>query len=749
MAQSDRQEADSDGPRIEEITVTAQRRSENLQTVPVSVQVVTSEVLSTRNINSLVSLTAEVPSIHIGYSGRTNELYIRGIGSGTNQSFDQAVGVFIDDIYHGRSRISSGTFLDLERVEVLKGPQSTFFGNNAIAGALNIVTRKPGDETEGSFRALYGQHGRYAVEAAAGTPISEKVGVRLAFIASGVDGWITNVLSNEKLPNENNLAGRLTLSYAASEAFDAVLKVETARNRSRPARQLIGCPQPAPFVASGQCATSIARGYPTGIENNLNAETSNGGYGNLDTTDVVLNMNLDIGGGNTLTSTTGYYTYDWSTLFPGLLDNGLNVLAPEEYEQFSQELRLTSDTGGKFEYMLGAYYQWSHLDSTQLQTNSFLNGTINAAPPFAALRPFLPLALKTNAQWRENNWSVFGTVSYELTESLKLTGGLRYSSVSKDFTWDTFFGQGVASSDQITALPANLQPLAGGLRLGTAGNLANSRKDTELQPSVRLQYDVVPGTMVYASYVHGFKAGGFNGFDLTANPLNYPYDPEKVDAYEVGIKARLLDRRLALNLAYSRSDYKNLQVASGLNSTGALQNVVRNAASARVDAVEFEARLAATRYLNIGLNIDYLKSRYLNYTAAPVTSLQQFRGQTLQDLSGKPTMFAPEWSGSLSIRQEVPVGASKLEFELTPRYSSGYFLTSTIDAGAYQDDYLRLDARITFTLPGDRLSFDIIGKNLTDETILLYAGTSPLTLGSYVATKEQPRNVAFQMRYSF
>ena len=156
-----------DGEQLTEIIVTAQKRAENIQTVPVSAQVVTGQALGQQNFNTLEQLTQTVPDVHVANSGSfSNDLYIRGIGSGSNSSFDQSVATFNDDIYHGRSRLSGATFLDLDRIEILKGPQSTFFGNNAIAGALNIISKKPGDSLEGSARLLYGQFGQYAGEGA-------------------------------------------------------------------------------------------------------------------------------------------------------------------------------------------------------------------------------------------------------------------------------------------------------------------------------------------------------------------------------------------------------------------------------------------------------------------------------------------------------------------------------------------------------------------------------------------------------
>ncbi len=178
----------SAGPALEEILVTAQRREENLQNVPVSAQVFVAHTLVENNFDSLGSLATVVPAVRVGPDGASNDLYIRGVGSGANESLDQSVGLFVDDIYHGRSRTTQASFLDLERVEVLKGPQSTFFGNNAIAGALNVVSKKPGDTFDVSARVLYGMFGQYLFEGAVGAPINDILSVRLAAIANGGPG---------------------------------------------------------------------------------------------------------------------------------------------------------------------------------------------------------------------------------------------------------------------------------------------------------------------------------------------------------------------------------------------------------------------------------------------------------------------------------------------------------------------------------------------------------------------------------
>src|ERR1700736_413741 len=219
-------------PRLEEIIVTAQKRVENLQSVPISAQVITGKALSEQNLNSLENLTQTVPGVNVttGGGSQGDTLVIRGVGYNSNAAvLEQSVATFEDDIYHGRSRMSYATFLDLDHIEFLKGPQSTFFGNNAIAGALNIVTKKPGDQFEGFSRALYGMHGQYAVEGAVTVPTDDKLSIRVAGIINGTDGWIRNLNTGKDAPRQDNKSGRLTVLFKPTGDLDAT--VESRRRR--------------------------------------------------------------------------------------------------------------------------------------------------------------------------------------------------------------------------------------------------------------------------------------------------------------------------------------------------------------------------------------------------------------------------------------------------------------------------------------------------------------------------------------
>lgn len=756
--------SESDQPVLEEITVTAQRRLERLQDVPVSVEVVNRDAIVQQNLNTLTSLADTVPSVHIvTNAGGASQLYIRGIGSGINQGFDQSAGMFIDDIYHGRSRMSSAAFLDLNRVEVLKGPQTTFFGNNAIAGAFNIVTEKPRNTFDAWTRALYGEYGQYALEGALGGPLTESIAVRAAATFNGSNGWIENINTGDDQPEENNVAGRLSFLFQPNDRLDATLKIEDGRNRNNSGLFLTvaNCPPPAPFVAAGFCNTALAAGVPTGADSDRNAESPNQ-KSDLDTFESVLTVNYQAGG-HSFTSVSGFYDYDYlqnldTDATPSAL---LHVQLPERYHQFSQELRMTSPTGGKFEYLGGIYYQKSRLAAPTDFSYFFLSGRLGGTP----LAPYLPLGQHIDFTQDENSYAVFGSVSWNATERLKLSTGLRSSWVEKRYDHNLFYGTASQDFGGIVPLPDAIATFPAALGLGTTGPLSGSRNDNALMPSAKIQYQVGPDAMAYVSYARGFKGGGFNAIDNSGAAANLPFEPEYVNAYELGLKSEWFARRLLLNLAVFQSDYTDLQVSTNnLNAAGTYVSLVKNAAESRSRGIELETRWAASEHLRLSANATYLDSKYLNYRNVALTQRQQLQyNQCLaqnplpnttcqplgkQDLSGRPTQFAPKWTGNLTGAYSIPLlGRYQLTTELSAYFSSSSYLHPTLDEDMRQDDYVRLDGRLTFG-PGDgRWAIDVIGKNLTDKTILAFITTQPTALGSNILQREQPRNVAAQFRY--
>jgi iron complex outermembrane receptor protein len=776
--------------RLEEIIVTAQKRTEKLQDVPISAQVIGSQTLAQQNFNALSDLSQTLPAVHIGDVGSSgagattkgvfaNDIYIRGIGSGENPSFDQSVAMFVDDIYHGRSRMSNGIFLDLDRIEVLKGPQSTFFGNNAIAGALNIVTRKPSNQFDAWGRLLYGEFGTYAAEGAVGGPISDTFGVRLAVTRNGMDeGWLRNVSIGQDGPRINNQAARLTAVYKPNEDLDGTLKLEGSEHRTAGAPgdlpgQWTHCPPPPPFAPSsaasgaifgqGGCTGAVALGVPIGLDNN--ETTGQPGQGNrLSTFENVLTVNYHLRD-QTLTSVSGFYNYHSSSQ---VSQSGLPLFLQdaddeESYHQFSQELRVASAIGGPIEYLAGIYFQTDRIAFNNFVTTAALDGPF-AATPYA---PFLPLGVNEQFTQGEHVYSIFGSLQWNVTNRLKLNAGLRGSSTHKDITslGQTGTGTGLYGGFvPLPATPAGAQAGAFATLLGLpTANSQDNYSDRALLPSAGVQYQVTPEAMLYLSYNKGFKSGGFDGLNAIYSPpfglANHMYGPEHVNAFELGLKSKWFDDRLLINLDVFRSDYKDLQVTAEayLQALTVYTPIVVNAASSRSQGVEFETQWAPTKELRLSANVTYLDSYYVNFPNAPAATLQKYCHDeqyvlpdcsvfpnpvpVFTDISGQPTNFAPKWSGSVIANYSLLLpGNYRFITELSPYLTSAYYTGTGNDPYARVAGYARLDGRLAFQTPDGRWGLDLIGKNLTNRIIV----TDPSLV---FESKQEPRNIAFQVRY--
>jgi iron complex outermembrane recepter protein len=755
---------------LEEIVVTAQKREERIQDVPISAQVIGGETLSRENHTSLEELAQTIPAVHISAGDYSDNLFIRGIGSGpSNPSYDQSVSVFIDDIYHGRSRMSQGIFLDLDRIEVLKGPQSTFFGNNAIAGALNIVTRKPGSEVEASGRVLYGQFGQYGAEAAVGGPLSDSSGARIAVIRSGdTTGWIENVNLDHKVPQVNNLAGRVTLNYRPVADLDATLKIEGSEHRTAGSyggqpSQWVNCPPAAPIAPgfSGVCSQALTRGLPVGLETDQTAGLP--GQGNrLSTFEDVLTVNYHLSGGVTLTSVSGFFNYHFSAAEDdGLLPVFVYKTAEpvEKYHQVSQELRIASPSGGRIEYLGGAYFQVDELPESITINAPFLNsvGTRLGAASY------LPLSFQPRFTQDERIYSLFGSLGWNATDALKLNAGVRGSLVNKDFTGALHYGTSRQVYGSFTPIPATVESEWSILE-GAPGTQALTRSDRAWMPSGGVQYRLASQAMTYFTYTRGFKPGGFNGLLPNLGPDEVMFGPEHVNAYELGVKGTWFDGRIRTNFDVFRSDYRGLQSNTIVHQAATNTNVpvVRNAAESRSQGVEFDGEWLTVSDLRFAANATYLDSHYVRYPNATGTTLQQFCAVSYvvpycsgfpipvpltADLSGQPTAEAPRVSGSVRANYRIRLLPDR---GITTEVSS-YWTTAYSATGADPNDplyhvggYVRLDARVSFEALDGRLALDVIGKNLTDRVIIAKLGGASSML--YSGSKEMPRNVVVQVR---
>lgn len=742
----------------DQIVVTARLRQERLQDVPISVSVASGAALEQGAVRNLEDLTSRLPNVRIAQVPGSDSINIRGVGSGNNLGFEQSVATFVDGVYRSRSRAHRLGFFDIERVEVLRGPQTTFFGNNAIAGALNITTRTPGDTFDYNASALSGlSDGEYSFEGGVSIPVSDTLAVRFAGRASGLRGYIHNRANDTDGPNTDDLMGRVSVQWKPTERLTINARVDRGRIRGTGIynSEALNCPPSSDFgTPRGACARYLAA--PNGpVDTQLDHSTYTGpSHLAYDFLEAAVKATIDLGD-HKLTSISSYLEHDFDQLVNVLpvrnggvtsaSEFGLPTRSIEALHQYSQELRIESDFGGALNYMVGAYYMEDKINGDNRTGNYFAPFGLLYAPAYYTATS--PIAVYWKNRQKDQSFSVFGSTRADLTDRLTANIGLRYSIVHKEST-----RSGVAGTSDywltdvaFVAAPAAVQTALLTATGSDAGAyLVPTRTDRKLMPSASLQYKLGADAMTYASYAKGFKAGG-NAIGLS----NASFDPETVDAFEVGAKASLFDRLLTLNLALFYSEYKNLQEATYVNINGVPKGSIANAARSTAKGVELGGTLRPASGLSFNFDLAYLSSKYDDYTVAPCTALQGFQTPTgttcIQDLSGKDRAYAPKWSGNVGFSYSLPVDSdNRVLFDTNLFFTSKYFQQATADPLFLQEGFAKLDARIGFGPRDGRWEFAVIGKNLTDKTTAAFRSNLPSSPGAIQAITDRARSVAIQ-----
>lgn len=817
---------------LEEVVVTAQKREERLQDVPVSVTAQSGEQLRAGNLVELETFSMQTPNLHISESAIGDKLFIRGIGSGINPGFEQSVGTFSDGVYYGRSLQTRAQLFDIERVEVLRGPQSTFFGNNAIAGALNITTRRPTQEVAGYINSFYEfEHNERHVEGAIGGALSDTVGVRAAGLVSGLDGWVSNLDTGETEGDEDNRAARVSFDFTPGGRFDATLKLE-AGGYEVLGRNLQNVDCPPATGAQGVCAITAAPvlavfgppfdmplvpdfddsfdGYTqyngpvpqgfTSAVNTLGAEeagmpippphpnTRERDLADLENFNLTLIMNRELGGGHVFTSVSGFseYDFDFSQTADFLPVPMVGVDQFENFEQFSQELRIVSRGGEAVDWLAGIYYQTNEL-SVQEAINLYLPPPyfqpastwftdpcrlpLHASDPQCRL-PATIAGIESLHRQEEDSYAAFASVTWNLSDSLRTTVGGRYMSVEKILNRAQDLRDGAPG----ITVPCPPAPVAGcvprapllltaasppaGQAFGWGiGALELSRTDSDFMPAVNLQWGAGSRMMLYAGYSRGFKAGGYDQRNLFLDPVSGQFGPENVDAWEAGMKSYLLGGDMRLNLAVFHSDYEDLQVST---FDGIMNFLVNNAASARSRGIEMDLRRVLNDSLVFGAAVALLDAEWKDFRSAQCTALALATapnaacvvdpqlGLLVQDLSGGPMLMAPDYSGNVSVEHYRPLdGGLEVQSQLLVYFQDDKFLAADNDPATLQDSFTKLNLRVA--LVSDRgWELAVVGRNLTDKLTSAHAEDVPLrSVNSFFRLTDRSRSLAAQFQYRF
>lgn len=777
--------------QLEEIIVTAQKREQSLQDVPISVNAMTGVKMEQVGITNLEKLSAYVPNFSMNQTGISSTITVRGISSGINQSFEQSVGMYNDGIYFGKAQLTRLPLFDMERIEVLRGPQPILFGKNSIAGAVSLVTAKPSDELEGSAQVLYEPDSnerdyRFVLSG----PLSDTFSGRMSLLYREMDGWVDNVTADRDEKQEKEQVLRLGGLWEPTDDLSVQFKYENAqfdtdgrnvelindiirednpvggRSYITGLTSLVGLLNT--LVTAGARTGPLITGYSLD-DITLNQERTAGAFDSSknDVDNFLIDADYMIGD-STLTFVTGYVDYktreacDCDYTSAPIIDGTTLV---EDYDQFSQEIRITSPGGETVDYIAGLFYQENSLDygdKINIPGNSLLRLLNNNFANISSRRSF---------EQDTEVWAAFVQATWNMTEDWRLLLGGRYTQEDKDASrvQSHFNSAGVDQGGTNLLLNA----LFGNLRV-EPNNLEGSLSENAFTPLITLQWDATDDVMVYASYVEGFKSSGFdNRSNADPDPAvvvpgtspaavgAWEFDKEEATSYELGMKASIGDVA-EVNAAIFYTEYDDLQTSV---FDGGVGFNVANAAGAEVKGLEVDGRWMISENFTLSGSLGYLDFEFKDFDVAQCWFGQSvLRPETVTnallqqcDASGERKEYTPEWKGVITGDFYYPIGdALELRAQVDVQYSDEYLWSPQLDPRTMQDAYTKVNARIALAQSDDQWEVALIGNNLTDEETIDYGGTGVLastatggTGNAYYVFSSRPRYFALQGTYRF
>ncbi|WP_353209349.1 TonB-dependent receptor [Sphingorhabdus sp.] len=695
-AQETNTETQAESQGLEEITVTARKRDENMQDVPASVSALSAGELEKRFDSDVRDFAGASPNIVIDNTqqgpGGVAAVYIRGIGVGdVEKSVDPAVGVVFDDIYIGQSSGSLLKAIDIDRVEVLRGPQGTLFGRNATGGVINLARSRPTYDLTGKARATYGRFNTSKVEGIVSTGLSDNVAVKVSGAYEKSDGYMYNKFFKQPGQRSEFYAVAGALLFEPTDNLDIQVSYDHQKTKQDPP-QLLAVNKPTDLFCAAYAQCSPKPGVPTSGDRYVSVSD-----GRLDknatfkldmavakaTYDVGSDMQLDYILGWLKTDET--ITQDFDTT-PFTL---YHTDRPARWRQTTNELRLTKGGTGPATFVLGAYL-WDSQYTINLK-----NYIGFAGPP-----------LLTSAQdvtQTNKSWAIYGEGDYDLTEKLTLTVGARYTKDKKSSIVNDLpvkiYGT-LKEVNPIVTLPGTIK-------------MAKPAEESwkKFTPRVSLRYELSDDSMVYGLWSRGYRGGGFNGRPATLSAATIPYDPETLDNYEVGFKTEFADNRVRLNGSAFIMKYKDMQqdldVPAPGTSTGR-ENRTINAASAEFKGFELDLTARLFDGFTLNGNLGYLDAKYKDFfgdiysTGKPV------------DASFLKIRRAPKWTWSAGGTYEAAIGNNASGWITGDvHYIGGHEITFLNNPNLRNGGQFLVDASINARL--NKTTVSLFGKNLANE----------------------------------
>lgn len=698
---------------LEEVVVTARKREESLQDVGQSVSAFSAGEIEARFADDIGEITDVSPNLIIDDTaqgpGGVAAISLRGIGvAEVESSFDPAVGVVIDGLFLGKASGSITKLIDVERVEVLRGPQGTLFGRNSIGGVINITRAKPTQEVSGKVRASYGSYDTTEIDGMFNFGLGEQLAVKLtASLHDQGEGWFDNVTTGDEDGEVEYTMYGAHLLWTPTAALDVEYSY-TREEYDQDTPPLLNVAQPNQLFCSafGYCAEDI----DTPSSGDRYDVTQNGpNDATFDADTHIASVAWALNDSYSIDYIFGYRETEETVLqdFDATPETLFETSRPEDYEQTSHELRLTG-TADRFNFVAGAYL--FDMEYT-IDLTSFIGFVI----------PDTVLAIPQTAHQETESWALFFEADYNLSDQWVLTVGGRYSDDEK---------QAQITNDPVISQPTPVK-----------------ESWSEFTPKVGLKWFANDELMFYGLYSSGYRAGGFNGRPTTQQAADLPYDPETVDNYEFGMKSQWLDNRLRLNASVFRMDYDDKQEEQSVAVVGGTgqQTVVANASSATIYGVEVDFMyLPGVEGLEFSGNLGWLDASYDDFLA------DIGRGG-VTDNTDLDFRRAPEWNASLAVRYEWQAGPGMVWTRAGWHFIDEHEMTLANSPQTHNDAQHLVDASINYDWGNAQIS--VFGRNLLDEdgyTIGFDVGgvAPPGSLWSYAAPRE-PRTFGVQLVYGF
>lgn len=705
-----------------QIIVTAQRREENLMEVPISVAAFSAESLETRGVVDTDSLSEVTPSIQFTSSGPAGNFFIRGVGNTNSGVGEEGTNAFyVDGVYLPDLFQSVLKFNNIERIEVLRGPQGTLFGRNSTGGLVNIITREPGDEFVGEFKLGAAKYDTYSQQAYVAGPLTDTLSADIAFTNTDQgEGWGNNLLTGAEVGKTDDWGVRTKFVWTPSDSLKLTFAADYAELDENASTDWYIAPgtwglaggiflvpplTPPPYTPPASPSPG----------DNFDTTSNDQGFTDLDTRGANLTLEFDLGRA-TLTSITGARKLNEEARID--VDGGPSpiytiYLQSTESTSYQQEFRLASNDSGPLNWQTGLFYLHIKTESEPTITDGLAvlggsGGAISRVDDYVTQET--------------DSYSAFGEVTYEFETGTDVTVGLRYTRDERDLT-----GRQIG---HLTAVPGMTTPTV---------TRDDSQTDEEMTWRLALQQDITDNANVYVSYNRGFKSGLYA---LSGAPWDY-VEPQTIDAYEIGTKSTWFDNRLRVNLAAFHYEIDDYQVRLVKGFTQRLGN------AAEVENDGFEAEFEALVYerLNLFGSITLLDAEFKKYPNCPALvanpPIVGGSADIVVDASGNETPLAPDFAYSIGASYSWPLSQGEMRFTTMYSYNDGYFFDANEDQE--QPSYGLLNASLNFQ-SDQGWGVEVWGRNLGNQTY--YRSKLPSQL-AILAVREAPRTYGVDFTYKF